>query len=124
MDRYKAVTEYLLDCRADRDPSSDDIVFCRETGWKDDEEAVDAREGVCSMTDILPVWYTVSYVPSPYVVLLCRMPSQTILRTKNWIMSKRERMHQIIANQQSDAWENLAVSAEDIVQVECKLWDR
>jgi hypothetical protein len=29
------------------------MVFCRDTGWKDDEEAVDARDGVCSMTDIL-----------------------------------------------------------------------
>jgi hypothetical protein len=52
MDRYKAVTEYRFDCRADRDPSCEDMVFCRDTGWKDDEEAVDARDGVCNMTDI------------------------------------------------------------------------
>ena len=29
------------------------MVFCRERGWKDDEEAVEAREGVCNMTDML-----------------------------------------------------------------------
>lgn len=50
---YNADMEYLLDWRADREPScDDDIVFCREIGWKEDEEAVEAREGVCNMTDI------------------------------------------------------------------------
>lgn len=29
------------------------MVFCREIGWKEDEEAVDAREGVCNMTDMV-----------------------------------------------------------------------
>ena len=29
------------------------MVFCLERGWKDEEEAVEAREGVCNMTDIL-----------------------------------------------------------------------
>lgn len=52
MERYSAVTEYLFDCRADREPSIEDIVFCRETGWKEDEEAVEARDGVCNITDI------------------------------------------------------------------------
>jgi len=30
------------------------MVFCRERGWKEDEEAVEARDGVCSITDIVP----------------------------------------------------------------------
>lgn len=29
------------------------MVFCRVKGWKEDEEAVEAREGVCNMMDIL-----------------------------------------------------------------------
>lgn len=57
IDRYKAVTEYRLDCRADLEPSCEEIVFCRETGWKEDDEAVDARDGACNMTDILPIWH-------------------------------------------------------------------
>jgi hypothetical protein len=28
------------------------MVFCRETGWKEEEEAVEARDGVCNITDI------------------------------------------------------------------------
>lgn len=28
------------------------MVFCREIGWKEDDEAVDALEGVCNMTDM------------------------------------------------------------------------
>lgn len=44
--------EYRLDCRAEREPSYEDIVFCREIGWKEEDEAVDALEGVCNMTDI------------------------------------------------------------------------
>lgn len=28
-------------------------MFCRDMGWKDDEDAVEAREGVCNMTDML-----------------------------------------------------------------------
>jgi len=28
------------------------MVFCRESGWKDEDEAVEARDGVCSMTDM------------------------------------------------------------------------
>lgn len=52
MDKYSALMEYLLDCRALRLPSWEDMVFCLETGWKDDEEAVEARDGVCNMTDI------------------------------------------------------------------------
>lgn len=31
------------------------MVFWREMGWKEDEDAVDAREGVCSITDIIAV---------------------------------------------------------------------
>jgi hypothetical protein len=49
MDRYSAVTEYRFDWRTEREPSCDDIVFWRETGMKDDEEDVEAREGACSM---------------------------------------------------------------------------
>lgn len=49
MDRYSAVTEYLFDWRTERDPSWEDIVFWRETGLKDEEEEVDARDGACSM---------------------------------------------------------------------------
>lgn len=38
-----------MDWRTERDPSCDDMVFWRETGMKDDEEDVDAREGACSI---------------------------------------------------------------------------
>jgi hypothetical protein len=38
-----------LDWRTEREPSCDDIVFWRETGMKDDDDEVDAREGACSM---------------------------------------------------------------------------
>ena len=50
---YNADMEYRFDWRADREPSYEDMVFCLERGWKDEEEAVEAREGVCNMTDIL-----------------------------------------------------------------------
>lgn len=49
MDKYRAVTEYRFDWRTERDPSWEDIVFWRETGLKDEEEEVEAREGACSM---------------------------------------------------------------------------
>jgi hypothetical protein len=49
MERYSAVTEYLFDWRTERDPSWEDIVFWRETGLKDDDDEVDARDGACSM---------------------------------------------------------------------------
>jgi len=49
MDRYSAVTEYRFDWRTERDPSWEDIVFWRETGMKDDEEDVEARDGACSI---------------------------------------------------------------------------
>jgi hypothetical protein len=49
MERYRAVTEYLFDWRTERDPSWEDIVFWRETGLKDEEEEVEARDGACSM---------------------------------------------------------------------------
>jgi hypothetical protein len=49
MDRYKAVTEYLFDWRTEREPSCEDMVFWRETGMKDEDEDVDARDGACSM---------------------------------------------------------------------------
>jgi hypothetical protein len=29
------------------------MVFCRDMGWKEDEEAVEARDGVCNMTDMI-----------------------------------------------------------------------
>lgn len=46
IDKYKVVMEYRLDCRTDLPPSWEDIVFWRETGWKEDDEAVEALEGV------------------------------------------------------------------------------
>jgi|TARA_R110002003_G_scaffold63_6_gene5846 hypothetical protein len=49
MDRYRAVTEYRFDWRTEREPSCEDIVFWRETGMKDDDEDVDARDGACSI---------------------------------------------------------------------------
>ena len=56
MDRYSAVTETRFDCRMDR-PSCEDMVVCLETGWKDEDdevEALEAREAGCSIvaTDI------------------------------------------------------------------------
>ena len=47
--------EYLFDCRTERPPSCDDIVFWRDTGWKDDEDAVDALDGarILMMVDFL-----------------------------------------------------------------------
>ena len=49
--------EYLLDCRTERPPSCEDIVFCRDTGTKEDEEEVEALEAGCSIvaTDIVLV---------------------------------------------------------------------
>jgi hypothetical protein len=49
MDRYSAVTEYRFDWRTEREPSWEDMVFWRETGIKEDEEDVDARDGACSI---------------------------------------------------------------------------
>ena len=49
MDRYNAVTEYRFDCRTERDPSWEDMVFWRETGMKEEEEEVEAREGAWSI---------------------------------------------------------------------------
>lgn len=49
MDKYNAVTEYRFDCRIERAPSCEDIVFCRETGMKEDEEEVEARDGAWSI---------------------------------------------------------------------------
>lgn len=43
------MTEYRFDWRTEREPSCEDIVFWRDTGMKDDDEDVDAREGACSM---------------------------------------------------------------------------
>jgi hypothetical protein len=31
------------------------MVFCRDIGWKEEEDAVEALEGVWSMTDIIVV---------------------------------------------------------------------
>lgn len=45
MDRYKAVTDILLDCRTDF-VSWDDMVFWRETGWKEEEEEVEPLEAL------------------------------------------------------------------------------
>lgn len=46
IDRYNAVTEYRLEARTERPPSCELIVFCRDTGWNEDPDEVDAREGV------------------------------------------------------------------------------
>ena len=46
IDMYSADMEYRFDWRADREPSYEDIVFCRERGWKEEEDAVEARDGV------------------------------------------------------------------------------
>lgn len=43
IDRYSAVTEYLFDCRIER-LSFEVMVFCRDTGTKEDVEEVEARE--------------------------------------------------------------------------------
>lgn len=43
MDKYNADIEYRFDCRVE-DAVIEDIVFWRETGWKEEEEAVDARD--------------------------------------------------------------------------------
>lgn len=62
IDIYKADMEYLLDWRADREPSwEDDMVFCREIGWNEEEDAVEAREGVCNMTD-MSCWINSNFV--------------------------------------------------------------
>lgn len=55
--------EYRFDCRTDRPPSWEAVVFWRETGWKEEEEAVDALEGVCNMTLIVLVAIVVSRQP-------------------------------------------------------------
>ena len=54
METYSAVIEMRLDCLTER-PSCEDIVFCRETGWKEEEEAVEALDAGCSIvaTDML-----------------------------------------------------------------------
>lgn len=46
IDMYKADIEYRLDWRAEREPSYEDMVFWRERGWNEDEDAVEARDGV------------------------------------------------------------------------------
>lgn len=55
IDIYSADIEYLLLCRADRVPSYEDMVFWRDMGWNDEDEAVEALDGVCSMTDMLVI---------------------------------------------------------------------
>lgn len=57
MDRYKAVTEYLFDWRMERVPSCEDMVFCRETGTKDEEEEVEALDGACSIATDMSTAY-------------------------------------------------------------------
>ena len=60
IDRYNAVTEYRFEARMERLPSCELIVFCRDTGWKEDPEEVEAREGVwrrvVAMSSSLPLW--------------------------------------------------------------------
>jgi len=43
---YSADMEYRFDWRAERDPSYEDIVFWRDRGWNEEEDAVEARDGV------------------------------------------------------------------------------
>lgn len=43
IDKYSAVTEYLFDCRIER-LSFEVMVFCRDTGTKEDVEEVEARD--------------------------------------------------------------------------------
>jgi hypothetical protein len=71
MDRYKAVTEYRLDWRADR-PSCEVMVFCLETGTNDEVEDVEVLDGACSIvaTDMIP---QTKDLPNP---ALCRMEAQ------------------------------------------------
>lgn len=54
MDRYSAVTDMRFDARTDLVSCMEDIVFWRETGWKEEEEDVDALDAGWSMvaTDI------------------------------------------------------------------------
>ena len=54
---YKAVTEYRLDWRIDR-PSWEPMVFWRDMGMNDDDDEVEAREGLCSIvaTDMSLDW--------------------------------------------------------------------
>lgn len=54
MERYSAVTDSRFDWRRDR-VSWDDIVFWRVTGWKEEDEDVDALDADCNIvaTDIL-----------------------------------------------------------------------
>ncbi len=44
--------EYRFDWRAERVPSYEDMVFWRVSGWNDDDEAVEARDG-WSMTGMV-----------------------------------------------------------------------
>lgn len=32
------------------------MVFWRDMGWNEEEEAVEARDGVCNMVDIIRLW--------------------------------------------------------------------
>lgn len=47
------VIEYRFDCRTDLVPSCEDIVFWRDTGWKEEDDAVEAREGVANIVAII-----------------------------------------------------------------------
>ena len=42
-----------FDWRAERDPSYEDIVFCLDRAWNEEEEAVEALDGVCNITDMI-----------------------------------------------------------------------
>lgn len=43
------MTEYRFDWRTEREPSCEDMVFWRETGMKDEDDEVEARDGACSI---------------------------------------------------------------------------
>lgn len=51
------------------------MVFWREIGWNEEDEAVDALEGVCNMTDMFRVWFTISI----------RTVVPTVARVARWI---------------------------------------
>jgi hypothetical protein len=57
-------------------------VFCRDTGWNDDEEAVEARDGVCSMTDILLVYLAANNEAALRSVEGTQVVTQCLRRTK------------------------------------------
>ena len=52
MDRYSAVTEYLLDARIEREPSWELIVFCLVTGMIEVPDEFDVLDAEFAMTSV------------------------------------------------------------------------